>query len=1316
LSKSLKRAAFLALVTPLLAGCPDTSQPTAIVVTVDVKAAVDCVFVSASNPSNGQERHQQIDLTVSPYKERDYRRLVDPATGKARTLDPLQVLLLPGEALSGDVKLSVVGRRGAGACSAATVAGLPDGTTSLHFDAKKVTKVPVTLKPLCANPKATCDADGDGYGDDDCDDANNRVFPGAEEICGDTFDNNCNGLTDEGCPCKKTDPPVVCYPLGLKAPQLHNTPCQTGTQKCDNLDAQGNGNWSLICDGAILPADEKCDGVDQDCDGIPDPLSCGCVQGRPCYTGPANTISADGNTATGSSCNPSNPKTKTVCHAGTWDCGTNPPKCIGQVVPADHESCNACDDDCNGAVDDKPVTAPCGQGVCAAVNKACVNGSEATCDTAKIPNYAPTDVCTAAVWVDNNCDGTVGGGCTCTPGQTQKCYPSNDGGCDSGGNCKGECKTGITTCVTDPSGGNAHFGPCVGSVGKAPEVCNAKDDDCNGNVDDNLTDVGGACNAPPPAAGQCVYGSWGCPSGATARVCLPAPPVAEKCDDQSGDWDCDSKPGCQDPDCNGKSCDDRDLCTFSDVCAGGSCTGTTLSCPSDVCATRACNGSSSCTVQLHDGTPCTDANACTSGDTCANTQCVGSQINCDDGNPCTIDSCDTGSGCQHVPGNAGAVCRPLAAGSNCDVVEVCDGASAACPADTFQASSTVCRPTAGPCDVTENCTGASAYCPTDTFVSGSTVCRPAADICDVAENCPGNGPACPADGFQSSATVCRAAAGGGCDVAESCPGNGPSCPADGFRPASFVCRASGGVCDVAENCPGNGPACPGDAFQPSSTVCRSSAGPCDVAENCTGGSATCPGDTFLPGSTVCRASAGVCDVAENCTGAAAACPTDSFVSSATVCRPAADVCDAAENCTGSGANCPADIKKSGATVCRASASACDQPENCDGVGNACPADIPWGGGHLCRASAGMCDVAESCDGVSFACPADAFVPNTTVCRPTAGICDVAENCTGAAAACPADTFLPGSTVCRASAGVCDVAENCPGNGANCPADAFALSSVVCRAATDVCDVAENCPGNNASCPADAVHLASFVCRAAVSVCDVAESCDGSTKACPTDAFATSAVVCRASAGTCDIAENCTGSSTTCPTDAFQGGGTSCRAAANDCDVEELCSGSAAACPTDTFQPINTVCNSGPGLGRCLGTAANCVKCVGGPEVICGDGLDNDCDGSVDCADSDCATKQCGAAANNVCCGTSCVNLATDSLNCGGCGLACQNGKACSATGAAPPSGRCICAAAGDCPSGSSQTCTSSGNTRCSCNNNNAQCASGETCSSNYCHY
>jgi len=68
--------------------------------------------------------------------------------------------------------------------------------------------------------------------------------------------------------------------------------------------------------------------------------------------------------------------------------------------------------------------------------------------------------------------------------------------------------------------------------------------------------------------------------------------------------------------------------------------------------------------------------------------CV-TNADCNDGNPCTVDTCDQGLGCQSTPGNAGTVCR--ASLGACDVAETCTGASGTCPADAQQPNGTTCN-------------------------------------------------------------------------------------------------------------------------------------------------------------------------------------------------------------------------------------------------------------------------------------------------------------------------------------------------------------------------------------------------------------------------------------------------------------------------------------------------------------------------------------------------------------------------------------------------------------------------------------------------
>ncbi len=80
----------------------------------------------------------------------------------------------------------------------------------------------------------------------------------SDEVCGDGLDNNCNGEIDEGCACTPDDT-QDCYPgpAGTEGVGL----CQAGSQTCDE-----NGQWGE-CVGAIVPTDEICDLLDNDCDG-----------------------------------------------------------------------------------------------------------------------------------------------------------------------------------------------------------------------------------------------------------------------------------------------------------------------------------------------------------------------------------------------------------------------------------------------------------------------------------------------------------------------------------------------------------------------------------------------------------------------------------------------------------------------------------------------------------------------------------------------------------------------------------------------------------------------------------------------------------------------------------------------------------------------------------------------------------------------------------------------------------------------------------------------------------------------------------------
>ncbi len=75
---------------------------------------------------------------------------------------------------------------------------------------------------------------------------------------------------------------------------------------------------------------------------------------------------------------------------------------------------------------------------------------------------------------------------------------------------------------------------------------------------------------------------------------------------------------------------------------------------------------------LFPGAPCSDGNACTNNDLLdANCQCIGgSPTVCDDGDPCTIDSCDPATGCVFIAAPAGTACDD---NDPCTVNDVCSG-------------------------------------------------------------------------------------------------------------------------------------------------------------------------------------------------------------------------------------------------------------------------------------------------------------------------------------------------------------------------------------------------------------------------------------------------------------------------------------------------------------------------------------------------------------------------------------------------------------------------------------------------------------------
>ena len=352
----------------------------------------------------------------------------------------------------------------------------------------------------------------------------------------DNKDNDCDGSTDETCDCTDGN---------TRSCGSSNTgECKKGTQTCMN------GQWKE-CSGNIEPTTELCDGKDNDCNGQTDD----------------NLELLVSNNQNG------------VCSGMTKECkGENgwaePDYANNKSYEAEETLCDALDNDCDGETDKNLGSAICGVGECERAIENCINGEVQTCNSMEgsgneicdgkdndcdgetdenltmLNSEKQSGVCEGQKKIcdsengiiepdytmiadyeaeeskcdniDNNCDGIVDENCDCVTGESRECGSSETG----------ECKKGTQTCNE-----NGAWNECENNIEPKEEICDGKDNNCNGLIEEDFECLTGETLPCGLDEGECQKGVKTCYNCDWSACEESVEPVAEICDGKDNDCD-----------------------------------------------------------------------------------------------------------------------------------------------------------------------------------------------------------------------------------------------------------------------------------------------------------------------------------------------------------------------------------------------------------------------------------------------------------------------------------------------------------------------------------------------------------------------------------------------------------------------------------------------------------------------------------------------------------------------------------------------------------------------------------------------------------
>ena len=1198
---SVLRLSIAALCLTLLGGCfREDSGQTAILLALTTRGPVDCVVLTEKPTSGGAGLTQTLSGSSLPAE----------FSGAGWKTARGSALVYSGGSLgSGTVTLQAEGHRGS--CSAPVVARF--GPASARFAQGQVVQLPAELSLLAV------DADGDGFSPpEDCNDNDPTIYPGAPELC-DGKDHSCSGVPDKGCACGGGSRP--CYPLGLDSATLQHGTCRAGTQTCVS------GKWSGLCAGAVTPEPERCDAQDHDCDGNLGLPSCPCTPGttRQCYTKGPQALAGVGR-----------------CSYGEQTCSPDGffGPCLGDVGPLPYELCNGVDDNCDGRVDEdtdgqgKPILAgrpACGnqQGVCAGSKATCHNGAFAACGTAE---YSASATAHGTFYgaepqscdgIDHDCNGVIGGAAcqACnTIGGTRDCYGP---GLGSPTLSHGTCHKGTQTCIRNNANALV-WSACANEQDPAQELCDLKDNDCNGLVDDLPQDEGKPCGTGLP--GVCSAGYQHCASGSMS--CAPLiPATTEICDGLDNDcngriddpWDKQN-----DPQHCGGTYDCRACATGNSCCTGrcadlssdalncGACghaCGNSQGCCAGKCVDLAQNGNcGACGKVCPDGTSCKANGACAPAHEticnngvdddldgltdCQDPDCQG-QVCDQTGGTCNGNTCQHETNCRDRQDNDGDgkidCADPDCTGKRCDNKFGLCTASGAC--------------------IQENCTNGI-----DDNGDGKIDCQDTL--------------ACPPPGAMAQPVCCGSTWVDSKTDVHHCGGCGTDCTAGHSNQCGSIACVNG-ACSYGNA--GNRTPCQGG-------VCCNGACVADREVSCTNGQDdNCDGKTDCQDAVACPAPGGAvnpqcCSLAwtdadhgdpSNCGSCGRICPAPGAACAVAVCN-AGGACGIATDCTIPGCDGAACTQPGGGAGKCAGGACCagcvDSTGTCQ-AGNAL---------HSCLSGTGAC---EDCRPSENACISDTCTSsgcqhayNTNACTVNGapgfcnlGVCCPANSCLDANGACqPIGLAHCGVSGGACQAQSCDDLDSCTAD--SCGADGLChhLPQNVGGACTDgsasgKCDSAGVCclgclSGGACVQPAAETPAACGASGANCGACAAPPNeCQVSTCTAPgTCGFANKpgGTSCNNGAGVCAYGScvSCGGNGNACGASACCPSGYSCQNGACGCDTG-ICPQQGGVCyQNQCVVPSDAACAAN-GKKFCPGGGGSCVaacsSCGGGASATCG---------------------------------------------------------------------------------------------------------------------